>query len=1146
MLNKRFGFVLLLALVLILCTGLFSFAIAEGGQVSGRVFVDKNADGVMNEGERALQNATVTLCKAYPNGETEDITSVKTGKDGLYAFSTAQNDTYAVRFTLPNEYRFTIFGAESAVKPVKGSTGYTLPFTLENDQQITMNAGAVTGNSYVSIVAFEDENLNGGRRDSEPLLRYVKVELYWEHEGKSHLIAEAVTDKKGETSISELAPGSYYIKAVLPENYVSGPMGTKMSIFYNFMEPSLTNICYSPVFEVPNKGGAAIGIGAVKTGSLSGSVWQDKNANGTPDSDEAGCPGMKLSLYSETLDITRTTDILTDGTFTFTGLQPSEYELTYTLPDGMIFADSASSAICEIAASASLPVTVEVEKTAQVSPVGAAAASWVEVYVTDAGHDNAPLAGVAGSIEQKGKTVSTAVSDENGLMRFNVVRGGDAILSYTLPEGYVVAKEGGAFPYENGCTTGSVPVQVPADEGLVLNASAIESIRISGCIVEDPTNTGAVSNEYLRLAGFTVAAIDDEGNLAVGEAVTDENGAYVLENLHPGTYTIRFSLDDCYIATPFAAIENESYNAIFEQDPEYGYTQPITLSAGESKQFVNAAFFKAGIADGFVVLNTACGELSGSEPGMEGITVTLLKEDGTPYQDYAYSVTDGNGFFCIKGILPGHYMLQYALPENAVFVNPAQPMDTLIYTGHVFAVENGSQIHADTVGAVWTSAFSGCVTDYTSGAGVSATITMTDPESGHTHTCATDENGAYAFPKLMPRLHQMQIELHDGYVFADSQDSILPYHNASSVTASVSLFAGSVDEDCNIIVSQPVDWTVQLYYDENGNQTKDETEPFAANRTVELYLRDDLIATVSCDENGQVLFDQIIPASYTLRIPLKEREVLVATPDTDLCTVSSDFTQIALLQYAALEGHVWSLDGSENGIAGLPVSLLKDGNVIDSCVSAADGLIHFENLLKGTYTLEAQLPEGYLFARAQDAASRASFILSQNNGTPQSMPFEISMGQQKTDGDIGIGGVGAIGDTAWIDENKNGMQDIGEPLLPGVQIELYQYGELIAKTQTDVYGRYSLKNLYPGVYEMHVTTPKEVKPTVRQTLFPLVASVLPESDETTVVVENVVVPSMGRDLNVDLGYQLRKKNVYPASLKTTPQKDWTPYHHREE
>ena len=1140
MLNKRFVAVLLFALALVFTAGLFSCALAEGGQVSGVVYVDKNADGVKNDGERALQNATVTLCKVYPNGETEDISSVKTGKDGLYAFATSQDDTYTVRFTLPGEYRFTVFGDGSPVMPAKGSTSHTLPFVLAKGSQITLNAGGVTGNSYVSIVAFEDENLNGGRRDSEPLLRYVKVELYWEHEGESYLIADALTDKKGETSISDLAPGSYYIKAELPENYVSGPMGTKMNIFYNFMEPSLTNVCYSPVFEVPNKGGAAMGIGAVKTGSLTGSVWQDRNANGTMDHGEAGCPGMTVTLYSETLDITRTTNILPDGTFAFTGLQPAEYQLNYFLPEGMIFADSPSSAITEIASSASVPVTVEVEKTAQAAPVGAASASFAQVYVTDAGNENAPLAGVRGSIEQKGKIVSTAVSDENGLMRFDVVRAGEASLSYMLPENYVIAEESNAFPYENSRKNGSVSVTVPED-GLVLNAAAVESVSISGFIVEDPTNTGIVSNDYLRLAGYAVAAIDDEGNLAIAEAVTDENGAYVLENLHPGTYTVRFSLDDRHIATPFAAIQNQAYNAIAEQDPEYGYTQPITLSAGENRPFVNAAFFKAGIVDGSVCVMT-----NDTETGMENITVTLLKEDGTPYQDYAYSITDEYGFFCIKGILPGNYMLQYTLPENAVFVDPALPMDTLTYTGEIFTVENGSEIHAQTVGAVWTASLSGYVTDYTSGAGVSADITMTDEHTDTVYTASTDEIGFYSFPKLMPAQHKMQIELHDGYVFADSEDSILPYHNDSSVTAKVTLSVGSAEDECNIIVSQPVNWTVQLFYDENADQARNEEEPFAANRQVELFLREDLIATGITDENGQVLFAQIIPASYTLRIPLNEREVLVATPDTNLCTVNSDFTQVALLQYATVEGHIWSLDGTENGVAGIPVSLMKDGTEMASCISGADGAIRFENLLKGVYTLEAQLQDGYLFARAQDAAHRNSMILSQNNGMPDSQLFSVTMGQRISDADIGIGGVGAIGDTAWIDENKNGMQDIGEPLLPGVKIELYQYGELIAGTQTDVYGRYSLKNLYPGVYDMHVTAPREVKPTKQQTEFPLVASVLPESEETTVIVKNVVVPSMGRDLNVDLGYQLRKKNVYPATLKDTPEKDWTPYHHRDE
>ncbi len=1145
MFNNRMRYFVLFALaVLFACCSVCSVC-AEGGQVSGMAFADKNANGVFDEGERPMQNTQVTLCTISAQGESEDILTVKTGKDGLYAFAVADAGMYQLRFELPKDYRFTIHGDGSAAMPAKGEVSRSLPFVLNAGDVIERNVGAVTGNSYVSIVAFEDENANGGRRDSEPLVRYVKVELYYEYEGESYLIAEAVTDKKGETSISAISPGTYYIKATLPENYVSGPMGTKMNLFYNFMQPSIDNVCYSPAFEVANKSGAAMGIGMVKTGSLNGTVWTDKNGDRVLDETlEMGCNGIQVSLSSQELNITRTADVQPDGSYAFTGLQPADYQLTFTLPEGYIFSDSSSSLLQDIASSASVPVTVEVEKTTSVSPVGAASSSCVEIKVADAGRENALLSGVEATVQQNGKTVSSAVSDENGLLHFPIVRGGEATVSFLLPDGYVVSENSGVFPYQNGLTQGTFVIDVPADNTLSLEASAVESVTVSGVVLEDPTNTGIVDASNAPLTGFAVQAVDQNGTV-VAETVTGEDGSYTIGRLVPGEYTLRFQLDDRYIATPYAADRNPAHNAILTQQPEYGETSAMAFVAGEVRDNVNAALFKAGIADGYVLLNPSLGELTAKDGGMENITVTLLKEDGTPYQDYAYSITDENGYFCIKGILPGNYMLEYTLPENAVFTNPAMDMDTLSHTGEVFTVSNGSEIHASPVGGVWTASFSGKVVDYTSKSGVSATISMTDTVADATYTAETDENGVFTFPKLMPNLHTMEIDLHDGYVFADSADSVLPYLNDSHAAANVKLAMGTVmtEDECTIVVSQPVDWTVQLYFDENVNLEMDETEPAVSGRTVELYLRDDLIATAATDDNGQGLFAKIIPAAYTLRIPLaSEREVLVASPDTNECTVSSECTRIGLVEYSTLSGSVWSLDGTENGIAGIPISLLKDGEVIATCTSGEKGEFVFDGLLKGEYTLEAQLQEGYLFARAKDAAEKASVIISQNNGTPQSTPITLSMGQVYDAAHIGIGGVGAIGDTAWIDENKNGMLDIGEPLLPGVEIELYQYGELIASTKTDVYGRYALKGLYPGVYEMHVTMPKEVKPTIRQTEFPLVASILPESDENTVIVEDVVVPSMGRDLNVDMGFVLKKKNVYPASIKTTPTKDWTPYH----
>ena len=149
------------------------------------------------------------------------------------------------------------------------------------------------------------------------------------------------------------------------------------------------------------------------------------------------------------------------------------------------------------------------------------------------------------------------------------------------------------------------------------------------------------------------------------------------------------------------------------------------------------------------------------------------------------------------------------------------------------------------------------------------------------------------------------------------------------------------------------------------------------------------------------------------------------------------------------------------------------------------------------------------------------------------------MGAQMTACDIGIGAMGALGDTAWLDLNGDGLQDGDEPCLPGVRIALYQYGELAAEAVTDNQGHYLITNLYPGAYTVRVTLPSEVKTTLRREDYPLTASVLPESDEDTVEVQGIIVPSAGRNLNCDLGFVLRQAGVYPAGLDQLYSTDWS-------
>ena len=67
----------------------------------------------------------------------------------------------------------------------------------------------------------------------------------------------------------------------------------------------------------------------------------------------------------------------------------------------------------------------------------------------------------------------------------------------------------------------------------------------------------------------------------------------------------------------------------------------------------------------------------------------------------------------------------------------------------------------------------------------------------------------------------------------------------------------------------------------------------------------------------------------------------------------------------------------------------------------------------------------------------------------------------------------AVGDVVWIDANKNGVQDGSEKVLPGVTVELFKDGEVIATTTTDKNGRYKFDDLNAGEYQVKFTLTKE-------------------------------------------------------------------------
>lgn len=1128
-------------------------ALADGAQISGTVYIDRNNDGAMQSNEKGLQQSKVVLQEVSQDGSVRDLASKTVGADGAFAFAVNQAGDYRLYVELPAEYYFTLHGEGSCILPSNSRKSASPVFSLSDGESRMMDVGGSKVHANLVLTAYVDNNANGGRAENEPLLRGVVAELTYEYEGTAYTVATAKSDRSGVIYFRDLSPATYTVRVTLPENYVIGPKGERNSAWYNSINANEDGTGVSDALTLLPGHNMGLAVGAVKTGSLEGNLWLDENFNGMRDSGEVALTDATILLISPTLALTRETTPDAQGHYSFRNVQPGEYKMGVQLGDGLVFTYPEGSAISVISSYGETAAYVNAEKTFTVKDIGAMPAASVALRFFKDDNLNgaldegeAAVPGVAVSVSQMGQKVESRQSGEDGQVSFSALRSGDVEIDCTLPEGYVFELNQDLPQGLFGIATATAINQYAAaisvndnnDNAYDTPVALTVPAAIRGQLFEDPVNAGLLTDDCDPLPGFTVQAVAEDGQIAA-QAVTDIMGQYTLYPLHTGEYTVRFLLNDPYVASP-----NTKDNDIAAQTPEYGETASFPLAQGQAMDKIDGAVFRAGVVQGRVINALADGA---ENAGIRGVTVELQDPDGMPVSDYTYGVTGEDGAFLIKGVLPGEYVVHYALPDTAAFADG----DAREEDSEPFSMTSGSEQRVADIACIYTATLAGrLIQDADTPA--TAWLTLKNTDSGDIfETEVTPDDGEYMFTLLRPGNYVLDVELPAGCVFGELASSPLPPKDDQSNSASFAL-APEEALTADIRAAKPVDFSGEMYFDANLSADRESGEQPAANQTLNLYLDDTLMRSVTSDENGRFTASGLVPAEYTVRMNLQSNEVLLVDGaeqtengwwfPLDL----SDDTQLVLpmLRYAVVTGQVWNLDHSTSSVDQIEVSLLdENGSVLGSILTDGNGAFGFSRLLPGVYTLSAKLPSGYLFAKEQDTADRASMILSQSDGGAYSIPFTVPMGKRVTGMDIGIGSIGKIGDKAWLDTNGNGMQDIGETGMPGIRIELYRNGELAASATTDLYGRYSIDNLYPGEYEMRVTMHKELKPTKRQTAFPLVASIMPESSDTTVTF-SVIVPSGGANLHCDLGFVLRKDGVYPSVMDEIPAKDWTPYSER--
>lgn len=1180
MLPRRHTLIYVLIAVM-LCVHLPALATAPSATVTGTVYSDKDLGGNMDADEAGLAEAELTLMRLGAQGE-EQVDTAISAADGSYTFNHVGAGEYYIKAVLPKGFiptRYVQGGNE--LLPSNDTGTRTAPFTIQESGTLRLPMGVMPSKngSFVRAIAFGDDNLNGGRFSSEPLLRGVVVEVLFELDGTYYFAASGETNKEGLINITNLPPGNYVLSATMPGSYIIGPLGAKISLFYNTIVPGESNYGRSEPFVLPARGSIGMGIGGALTGSGHGKAWSDTNFNGLWDADEMGLGGLVLTLTHRSMGVERNTVTASDGSFAFPTLQPGEYELTASLPDTMMFTIGEGDSIfsADDSRTQTAKVRVQAEKDSDFGSIGTIPTTSLEVLSFHDSNINGQqdegepaFAGAELVVAANGQQIATAVSDAQGVARVPLLRAGKLELTLTLPDGQIFSiagdESGNRFHQDTSASMLTIPYTLEPGVRAQLKAGVTLPATIEGKLFDDTNNNGVLDEEEDPLTGFTVQAIGPN-ELVAAESVTDGEGDYHLTGLIPGSYTVRILLQSPYIFSDIPTVTADRISRIVTQTAAWGETAAIALQPGQVQERVDAAAFRSGVINGKVLLGDEQDGFDGQQGGLEGVEVQLLDEDGKPVSAYTVATTQRDGSYLLKGALPGTYSLRYTLPDGAAFSNPLT--DERHFTSSAFDVKASDELDAEALFAVKTGSYAGQVyldrnadgsRDKDDQGLADIRILLESGVSANTRQGTTDAEGRFDVTGLRPGTYQLLVTLPEGMLIAYDEHSPFVPATANASNAEVVVGMGTRSEDNSIAALSTHSVSGRAYYD--NDLSSNPTEGERGYEGLEVRLRHQVSKVefkATTDAEGNYSIPLLFPGDYTLSVQLPADHELYAPAGAvasagqweknlrfNPAQPATELT-LGLVQFGSMQGSVWNLGGTHEHIAGLPVRLLKSpgGEVAAEAVTDSQGMYLLEQLYPGEYSLEITLADGYRFARQIDSErTRFSLITSDtgivNDNLGRSQPFTLTMAEHKEAQDVGMGTLGQLGDYAWLDLNRNGMQDAGEPGVPGIEIRLYQYGQLAQQTQTDAYGRYLLRDVYPGQYSVEVTMPPELKATVHQTEFRLVGSILPEVAGTTVTAEDITVPSGARNLSCDFGFALVKDGVLPASMQQLPQKDWTP------
>ena len=949
-----------------------NFGYAEDYTVSGTVYYDKDRSQTLNNGEPGFNGVTVKLL-----GEDGSVVATTTTKaDGTYSFAKLPAGKYTVKVE-PSDLLKKLEQTEDP-DGTKDNTSGVVQVSHDNPSVKNVNFGYAT-NYTIKGTIYRDADRSETLEDGEKLYQGVTVDLL---DASGNVVATTTTDAHGAYAFTNLEEGTYKVR-VRKEGPIADlvqtedPDGTKDNT-----SGDITLELNDPIKENVN-------FGYISDNSISGTIYRDDNRSNSLNGGEAGYPAQTVQLLDKDGQVIATTTTDANGNYSFDNLPDGTYSVK-VVKDGALTDLEQTEDPDGAKDSASEPIVLnEDNPTKKNVNFGYVPDYFIKGTIYRDGNRSGALdAGeklyegvTVNLVGADGTVVATTTTDADGTYSFDKLPAG----TYTVTvaqDGPIAGLEQTGDP-DATKDNSSEPITLNNDNPSTtdVNFGYIADNSLSGTVYRDDSRNGDQDGTEPGYSGVTVQLLDASGNV-VTTTTTDANGTYSFSKLPDGTYSVKVVKD------------GELADTEQTEDPDAtkdNASEPVTLGEDNpTKDHIDFGYVPDYSIHGLVYRDGDRDETHGAgEKGYANQTVELRDKDG---KVVATTTTDENGAYSFSKLPAGDYTVKVVKDGALTDLDQTEdPDSTKDSASGVISLGNDHRTETDVnFGYIANNSINGTIyrdgdrdgkKGDTEGRYSGVTVQLLDKDGKVIATTTTDKDGKYSFEHLPDGTYSVKV-VKDG-ALADADQTGDPDNKLDNASEPITLNEDNPtkgDVDFGYVPNNTITGTV--YRDDNRDKTINGDEPGLERVSVQLLDEDgNVLQTLDTAADGTYAFQHLPDGTYTVKVvrssAIKDYDQ-TEDPDATVDDTSAVYTMgpghslqenvnFGYVPDYSIAGRVYrdadksgSYTDGEETFSGVTVDLLdKEGNVVGTTTTDADGTYSFTKLPAGTYRVKVH-PDGDL------------------------------------------------------------------------------------------------------------------------------------------------------------------------------------------